>query len=294
MKRLCLILFILVLSNLSSFATEPNELSLFSRNNCWGIKDSQNNVVVKPIYKKMIRLGDSSLIVQKGSKFGLIDYNGNVLVPIKYTHAERLLGKFLKIGNGQKYGLYNDLGEELLPVEYSSVDLLFGGMFLTCKNYKYGVIDQEGGIILLNRFEEIYMPKPNIMRIKYLGEWYEIQQIDCNTLNLPEIFSTGENENDLLLTKITEHPIATTGYSAVAFTDYLIKLFSSISPAHEKTIDSLMLSQGADVVGIYFKFSWIPKYPVVFIKNYYNILKNPNSGPLSEIKSELKSKTNAQ
>ncbi len=51
-----------------------------------------------------------------------------------------------------------------------------------------------------------------------------------------------------------------------------------------------MLLQGADAVSIYLKLSWIPKYPFVFAKNYYNTLKNPNNGPLSEVKANLMNK----
>ncbi len=62
-------------------------------------------------------------------------------------------------------------------MEYSTIDILFGGMFLTCKDYKYGIIDYNGKVILNNVFDDIYMPEPNIMRLKYLGQWYEIEQV---------------------------------------------------------------------------------------------------------------------
>ena len=80
------------------------------------------------------------------------------------------------------------------------------------------------------------------------------------------------------------------GYSVLTFSDYLIKIFSSISPAHEDTIDELMLSQGADTVNILVKLTWIPKYPVVYVKKYYENVRNPNNGPLSGVRKELKQK----
>jgi hypothetical protein len=83
---------------------------------------------------------------------------------------------------------------------------------------------------------------------------------------------------------------AISGYSVLTFSDYLIKIISSISPAHEETIDELILSHGVDTVGILKKFSWIPKYPVTFSKNYYEHLANPFNGPLSDTRNKLKNK----
>ena len=235
--------------------TKSSEIKIFTENNkTFGLKrQDDNKIIVKPQYKKIIRLGEFSFIVQKKNKFGLIDLNGNILAPVEYTHVDRMLGKYLKIGKNGKYALYNEKGEQLLERKYSSIDLLFGEMLLTCQNYKYGVVDYNGKTILENKFDDIYMPQPNIMRIKY---------------NFKSNIRTYR--------------------SIVSFTDYLLKLFSSISPSHEKTIDELMLSQGADTMSIFVKLMWLPKYPFVYAKNYYNNFISPNNGPLSELKYDLK------
>lgn len=284
MKKIVFTLALILILQNCAFADKA-----FSNDkNLWGIKDDNGNILVDAQYKKLIVLGENTYIAQKHGKFGLTDNQNNILVPLKYTHAERVLGKFLKVGNGSKYGLYNAEGKELLPVEYSSINLLFGGMFLTCKDFKYGIIDFDGNVILENKFDDIYMPEKSVMRIKYEGKWYELEQVEGKTLTLPKDVETIRTNKNIAIFEILEHPAAATGYSFVTFTDYLIKVFSSISPAHEKTIDTLMLSQGADAIGIYFKFSWLPKYPVIFAKNYFSTIKNPNSGPLSEVKFDLK------
>ncbi len=292
MKKIFLTFLLTLFFQCGAFAiTENFDVKTFTNEKgLWGLKDLDGNVVVEPQYKKLIALGQTSYIVQKKGKFGLIDKNNNVLVPIKYSHTSRILGKYLRIGNGSRYALYNEKGEELLPMEYSTIDILFGGMFLTCKDYKYGLIDNNGKVILNNLFDDIYMPKPNIMRLKYLGQWYEIEQVRAETFKLPEDMKNIKENKNYIVTRLAEHPTVAVGYSAVTFTDYLLKLFSSISPAHEQTIDNLMLLQGADAVSIYLKLSWLPKYPFVFAKNYFNTLKNPNNGPLSEVKANLMNK----
>ena len=65
-------------------------------------------------------------------------------------------------------------------------------------------------------------------------------------------------------------------------------MLSSISPAHEQTIDDLMFSQGADTVNIIIKCSWIPKYPFTYAKNYFRTVKNPYNGPFAGVRTELK------
>lgn len=298
MKKWLLIIGLLIISTTSVLANEekaaPNltteDVITFSENNQWGLKDKNNNIIVNPEYKKLIRVGKHSWIVQnKKNKFGLIDSNGNILVNIKYRHAERVVSKFAKLGNENDYGIYDEYGKIVVEPIYSRIDILYGQMFLTYKNYKYGIVGYDGKVILENEFEDIYMPKPNVMRLKYNGEWYELEQVKADTLTLPaDAKHTLATKEDLNLYNIVVNTGVVSGYSVVTFSDYLIKLFSSISPAHEDTIDELMLSQGAETVSIFMKLSWIPKYPITYIKKYYQNVRNPNNGPLSTVRDELK------
>lgn len=302
MKKIFILSAIILLLNGYSFAEEPaqepikasvsmSDLTVFSNEkNLFGLKDKSGNIIVEPQYKKLIRLGDSSWIILKKTKYGLIDNSGNYLIEPKYRHVDRILGKYLKIGNSNNFAIYNEKGEIIIPPEYSSIDILFGGMFLTKKNYKYGVCDRNGNVILDNIFDDIYMPKPNIMRIQYNGQWYEIEQIAGGELQLPDDVKNIKGDDNFKVTEFITNPVTASGYSAVTFTDYFLKVFSSISPAHEATIDELMLSQGADTVNIFIKFTWLPKYPFTFVKNYYHNIRTPNNGPLSDIKNELKQK----
>lgn len=295
MKRFLILIGLIFVFQCGTFAqtqtavvTQYAGAKIFSQDNLFGLKNASDEVLIEPVYKKLIRVGETSFIAQKKNKFGLIDYAGNILVPIKYSHVERVMGKYIKIGSGSKYGLFNEYGQEIVPVEYSSIDLLFGGMVLTCKNFKYGVVDFTGRTVLENKFDDIYMPKPNIMRINHNGQWYEIEQVQGETLALPQDVKDIKGDSNFKVSELIAKPGTATGYYGVTFTDYFLKVFSSISPAHEKTIDELMLSQGAETVNILIKFTWLPKYPVVYARNYYNTLRTPNNGPLSDVKYELK------
>ncbi len=297
MKRFVVILGFLLLTvnmSLAQEVTQPKisgrDLTTFSQNERWGFKDKNGNIIVEPIYKKLIRLGDSSWIVQnKKNKFGLIDNCGNVIVPIKYNHADRMVTKFAKFGNTYDYGIYDEYGNTIVEPKFSKIDILYGKMFLTYKNYKYGIVGFDGKTILENEFDDIYMPKPNVMRIKYQGRWIELEQVNADTLTLPaDAKHNLATKEDLDLRNIVVNTGVVSGYSVLTFSDYVIKLFSSISPAHEDTIDELMLSQGADTMNIFMKLTWLPKYPFVYARKYYENVRNPHNGPLTDIRDELK------
>ncbi|MBR1776730.1 WG repeat-containing protein [bacterium] len=286
MKKLALIFTLLMFSMIHAC----NAAEVYEEDGKFGLRESKNGqIITEAKYKKLVRLGNSSWILQSGVKFGILADNGDIIVEPKYNQAERVLGKFAKFAKGEKYGIYDEMGFTILPVEYSSIDLLYGGMFVTCKNYKYGITDLNGQVILDNIFDDIYMPDFNTMVFVYGGQVMEITRDPDAAVSIPyDIQSIHEDLNALKFTDIASNPITSTGYYSVTVTDYILKLISSISPAYEETIDELMFSQGADTVNVLMRFGWLPKFPFVYAKKYYKNVKNPYSGPLSGIKKNLK------
>lgn len=267
------------------------EMSIFKENGKLGLKDSQGNVIVKSEYKKIIRLGTTSWIVQKGNRFGVIDCRGNFLVTPKYRHVERFKSKYVKLGNENDFGIYDENGVAIIQPNYSAIEPLYGEKFLTCKNYKYGVIDFDGNVLIDNVLDDIYMPNFDTLRVLYQGQWYDIQQVKKEDIELPEdVQKIVLNDKEFKVTHLVANTGLFSGYSVVTTADYILKSISSISPAYEDTIDDLMLSQGADTVTIFMKLSWIPKFPFTYAKKYYQIYRNPNNGPLSGVKNTLKRK----
>ena len=228
MKKLLIFTSLIVLFQNLNIAVNAGEVPLvFTEDNkTFGLKNVNNTVIVEPVYKKMIKLGDSAFIIMnKKNKYGLMDISGNILIEPKYRHVDRVLGKYAKLGNTSDYGLYDETGKAIIPPEYDSLDLLFGGMILTYKNYHYGVSDFSGKVLLDNLFDDIYMPKPNIMRLKYQGQWYEIEQVSADTLTLPEDINTVKTDANFKVTNLVSNTGVMSGYSVLTFTDYLIKVF---------------------------------------------------------------------
>lgn len=296
MKKILLLIGLILLIQNSVFAEatiapvlKMSDVEVYSEDGKFGLKDLSGNIVVKSDYKKMIRLGNSSWIIQKGNKFGLMDSSGNYIIKPKYRHVARIFGKYVKLGNDNDYGLYDEHGKIIVPPEYTSIDPLFGQMFLTCKDFKYGVVNMEGEQLLENKFDDIYMPTPKSMRIQFEGQWYQIERWHDDGIVLPpNVRRITVNDQDLKLTTLITNPGAASGYSVLTATDYFIKLFSSISPAYEQTIDDLMFSQGAETVNIFMKMSWLPKFPYTYLKKYIYNVRTPNNGPLADKRNKLK------
>ena len=294
MKRILITFLLFLITQTAVYSAEQayttDNLTVYELNKKYGLKDKDGKSVVYAQYKKLIRLNKNAWIVQKGNRFGLIDCNGNYLVKPKYTHVERVFDKFVKLGNDKDYGLYDQYGNTIIPPEFTLIEPLFGRRFLTCKNYKYGIYSETGTKVLNNEFEYIYMPTPKTMRIKKYGNWYEIESITQEeALTLPEdIVKVKLDGQDFKVTNIFINTGVGAGYSVVTATDYLLKSIATISTAYEDSIDELMLSQGAETVSIFIKLGWIPKFPIIYAKKYYNNLLAPNRSPLADVRTELK------
>lgn len=270
-------------TSVSAAAADDIKVEIYSKKNKFGLRSS-NDIVTQPIFKKIIKLGDSSWVVQYKGKYGLLNSNGEYLIQPKYRVADRMPENRVKFGSNNDFGLYDEFGQVIIPPEYSSIDILCRGMFLTCKNYKYGIMSADGTLILENKFESIYMAQPNLMIVQYKGVQYSIESISEFSLE----HDKDESDENFKISHFVVNTGVVSGYSVVTLTDYVLKMLSVLSPAYESTIDELMFSQGAETISILMKFTWLPKFPVVYVKNYYRHLRQPDSSPLAPTRNSLK------
>lgn len=295
MKKLLIALIFLIISQTYCFGetlTNDNVKIFTSDNKYYGLKDNNDNIIVENKYKKLIRLGKNGWIIQnKRNKYGLADSQGNILIKPEFSHAERYSKQFVKLGNSRDYGLYDEFGNAVIPPVYKAIMPLFGQKFLTYKHNKYGIYSATGEKLLDNVCDFIYMQNLSTITLKYNNEWITLTD-DSENLNI----KTFQNEINLSKNnpqKDTSLYVKTgveTGCSILTATDYTFKAFSSISNAYEDTIDELMFSQGIDTVSIFLQMSWIPKFPIVYVKNYINNITEPSNGKIEDMKSNLKEK----
>lgn len=299
MKKVFLSILVLIFFQGMSFAenipVQQGTVSLSDNNNIvvyqqkdkkFGAKNKDGKILIPAEYNKLIRLGTTSWIIQKGARFGIIDNNNKIILEPKYRHAERFLGKYVKLGNETNYGLYDENGKAVIEPKYSLIDIIDIDKFIVCKNYKYGVMSVNGVSLIPCEFEDIYMPQKNVFVIKYDGEWFKMEQIG-SIPNVMQLTSKTNNDGKFKITDVFVNTGIATSYSLLTITDYSLKVVSSISPSYESTIDELMFSQGAETVSIFMKLTWLPQFPYTYAKKYYENVRTPNNGPLSDFRSKL-------
>lgn len=282
-KRLFTALLVLALCpsvfSAENTTTSTQPIKVYKTENKFGLK-SGDVEITKAEYTKLIKLGENAFIVQKRNRYGLINKEGKILVPIKYRWADRVASNLVKLGNDFNFGIYDDNGNAILKPEYMTIERISKDCFLTCKNFKYGLVTLNGQVILQNKFDSIFIPDEKTLVIQYKGEWYELDILERANVNLDK-----EKDSKNSIGEVIVRTSAISGYSVVTFTDYILKLFSSISPAYEATIDELMFSKGADAVPVIMKFSWLPKMPFTLLKNYYKNIRYKDNEILTPAKN---------
>ena len=294
MRKFIIFLFLFLLPLQFAYSSELdnqstyNTIKPFSVKNKWGLK-ADDKIIVKPVYNKMVPLGknNNSWIVMKGYRYGLISRDGSFLVKPRYRNVDRYFQRYVKFGNDNNFGIYDEYGNIIIQPVYSQISPLYGKMFKTCKNYKYGIADIEGNIILDNEFDDIYMPKPDVLMLQYEGRWCVIEQLNESEISLPADFSKSDISKEFKITNFMVNTGVMSGYSVVTLTDYVLKLFSSMSSAYESTIDEIMFSRGAETITVITRFTWIPMFPIVYLKNYYKHIRTPNNGPLNSARNSI-------
>ena len=114
MKKLLFLIGLALLFQNFVFAADTNIQTFSNDEGLFGLKNKTTGaVIVEPMYRKLIPIGDYSWIAAKKTRYGLIDNTGFELVPMKYRHADRVLGKYAKLGNDNDYGLYDEKGNKL-------------------------------------------------------------------------------------------------------------------------------------------------------------------------------------
>ena len=280
MKKFLLIIILtvnLLFIGLACFA--DNNCTIFLEKKRYGLKDSKGNVILKPKYTKLIKLGDDSWIVKRRGKYGLITSNGKVLVPIKYNTAERVSRKYLKVFNNYKTTLFDEKGNIVIAPIYTKIDFLNHDLLRVYKNYKYGVIDINGNSIIARQFDDLYLSGENTFEVKYKNTWYtiEIEKNEPQIITSEEIM---ENEDFLEAEDIAVNIGAYPLYSVVTVTDYSLKPITTFVSAWSDTVDNLFLTRGADAVTTLQSGMWIPLLPYYYSKSYIQNLFKPNQGPL--------------
>lgn len=154
-----------------------------------GVIDSMLNEIIPCYFSKIEYIEESHLFeTENGYKDPLGRYhaesNGKeILVPSKYSYCEPFNNGFAiavlnKNWHTEHYGLINDKAADVLPPIFEHLILLDNGLYKFKLNGKYGLIDNNGNIILPNKYHAI-------------GEF--IDNLACVRVSMQSVDSNKEN-----------------------------------------------------------------------------------------------------
>ena len=207
----------LVLENNRRLA-KPVPLKVFNDGLKYGIKNSNDQIVIKPIYEKVDFLGfngelDYGLIsVQLEGKYGLLNHRGQQLIPTVYDFINSCNGcdvsnNLIKIQKDKKWGLATRKGEIIVPPMYYTVKPLTrkGQISIEVKTdqwqVKYGVIDSLGKEIFPPIYDAVdYISNINAFRILKVTDnsrKYGIANLSGKIILEPIYDDIGEFKNGL-------------------------------------------------------------------------------------------------
>lgn len=97
--------------------------SVFCEGDMFGLKDKDNNIILRAKYDYLCSIGDGMYIAQKDKKYGIIDFNDKSIIDFKYEGIGKLRKNIFLVDNGKSKTLINDKGEDAIKVNFSEYSL---------------------------------------------------------------------------------------------------------------------------------------------------------------------------
>lgn len=122
MKLSYYLLLIFISISISVTAQYQRPFQVYKENDRLGVKDAQNTIMVKPIYRD-IKISKYGIFAMQSDeqKWAIFDAEGVRVTDFIYNRMEQELPNVIEVRQGSKIGLVNDSGKLLIPVEYDKI-----------------------------------------------------------------------------------------------------------------------------------------------------------------------------
>jgi len=123
-------LFLLICFS-KTLKSQENIFIPYRSGNLWGYADTNSNIVIPPIYDRVIEQQKNMFLVKKEQKEGVVTFENEIIVPFEEKNRisiteEYILSKKVSYQNGQPVvsKIYQSIvsGKKTFPVEFSSID----------------------------------------------------------------------------------------------------------------------------------------------------------------------------
>lgn len=206
MKQFLICLGIVLFINGCSYKEQTTVITVAQKD---GLIDSDANIIVKPIYKKVyymdniavneyahphyinlhwIHIDDEKFAIVKNidNKMGIIGEDGTLKLKVIFDSIGTFFNGFAKIEVNHKFGLINEDFEIVLKPIYDDIRNVLDGTIIV-KNYetnkqaKYGCLNEEMELIASLDYDMIYLSSEERMRVEKSGLWGFLD-LNCNVI----------------------------------------------------------------------------------------------------------------
>ena len=195
LKRLALLLFILLTSQLLPFAcsaentrnTQMDEISIYSENNKLGFIRAEGAKLTSPIYDEVLPFRNGCALVKREGFWGCIDDTGKEMIPcefesIQIAYSDESDMRFIVSSNNAK-GILNENNETICEIMYDNIRGFYNGSAIIECDGLMGLIDINGNTLVTPQWEWIY----------YISDGWALVSFDAEG---ESVFSFVNSENE--------------------------------------------------------------------------------------------------
>ncbi len=126
-----------------------------------GVIDRCNNIVISPVYDKLIFFDDQYFMVIKNGKKGLLNRQNEVIIPLIYEEMGAISinseDLFFIVSKDKKKGVINGQNEMVIPLIYDDIKRISYKIAKSCKEH-YFIVSKDKKKGLINLQNEVIIP----------------------------------------------------------------------------------------------------------------------------------------
>ncbi len=151
------------IDSLSSFHRDQ---AVLYQNGYQGLIDRSGNVVLKPIFRELMRPDSGHMLARRPHTWKVMDLSQHELHRMEADDLEPLSPQRIRFWWNGKFGLVDSLFRVILPPVYESITLMAGDKAIVSQQGKSGLIRLNGEVVLPLSFEELH-PEGHLLRARW-------------------------------------------------------------------------------------------------------------------------------
>lgn len=186
MKKILLLLNVIIALDSASQQSVP-----FFNNGKYGIKDSEGNVIMQPLFDAMSSFDERGIaVVMCENKYAYINNNGATLTSFIYEDAGAFSDGLARVMLGGVYGYINENFEVQIPCQFIFAENFDQGVARVCRGEEWFLINVEGHNFSNQRFQDLERFSEGIAAAKSNGLWGYIDK-NANWVIEPQFDNAG-------------------------------------------------------------------------------------------------------